>query len=76
MYDYAEAISLCMLMQPFHDKSNQIAEKLVEDIIHKYQKKDGSYYTRINVFGIPNKVAYMRWPQSQLFYALTNYLLK
>ena len=75
LYDYAEAISLCLKMQYFDDKAAQIAEKLINDVINKYQKKDGSYYTRISIFNIPNKIPYLRWPQSQLFYALTNYLL-
>lgn len=75
LYDYAEAISLCLKMQPFDDKAFQIADKLVHDVITKYQKKDGSFFTRISVLNIPNKIPYLRWPQSQLFYALTNYLL-
>ena len=75
LYDYAEAISLCLKMQYFDDKASQIAEKLVNDVTGKYQKHDGSYYTRISIFNIPNKIPYLRWPQSQLFYALTNYLL-
>lgn len=74
LYDYAEAISLCLKMQPFDNSASRIAEKLVKKVITKFQKKDGSYYTRINIFNIPNKVPYLRWPQSQLFFALSNYL--
>jgi hypothetical protein len=75
LYDYAEGISLCLKMQQSDDEAMQIAEKLVDDVISKYQKPDGSYYTRISIFNIPNKIPYLRWSQSQLFYALTNYLL-
>ena len=74
LYDYAEAISLCLKMQIFDEKAAQIADKLANHVIDKFQKKDGSYYTRINIFNIPNKISYLRWPQSQLFFALSNYL--
>lgn len=76
MYDYAEGISLAINMQPFDKNAAQITEKLVSDVTKVYQKKDGSFITRISLFNIPNKVPYLRWSQSQLFYALTNYLLK
>lgn len=75
LYDYAEGISLCLKMQCFDNTASKIGEKLINDVIGKYQKKDGSFYTRISIFNIPNKIPYLRWPQSQLFYALTNYLL-
>ncbi len=75
LYDYAEGISLCLKMQCFDNTASKISEKLINDVIGKYQKKDGSFYTRISIFNIPNKIPYLRWPQSQLFYALTNYLV-
>lgn len=74
LYDYAEGISLCLQMQRIDEKASVIAEKLVTDLITKFQKKDGSFYTRINILNIPNKIPYLRWPQAQIFYSLTNYL--
>ncbi len=75
LYDYAEGISLCLQMRRFDNEADKIAEKLLAEVIKKYQKKDGSFYTRINILNIPNKISYLRWSQSQLFYSLTNYLL-
>jgi rhamnogalacturonyl hydrolase YesR len=75
LYDFAEGISLCLQMQHFDNKAREIAEKLLTEVIKRYQKKDGSFYTRINILNIPNKISYLRWSQSQLFYSLSNYLL-
>jgi hypothetical protein len=75
LYDYAEGISLCLQMQAFDKDAGKITEKLVNEVINKYQRNDGSYYTRISIFNIPNKIPYLRWSQSQIFYALTNYSL-
>ena len=76
MYDYAEGISLCLDMQMMDNEAAEIACKQVLDVITKYQKIDGSFITRTNIFNMQNRVPYLRWPQSQIFYALTNYLLK
>jgi hypothetical protein len=76
MYDYAEGISLCLAMHNYDSHALGMAEKMTNELITKYQKKDGSFVTRISTFNIPNNVPYLRWPQSQLFYALTNHLVK
>ncbi|HVG40795.1 MAG TPA: hypothetical protein VM888_04210 [Chitinophagaceae bacterium] len=76
LYDYAEGISLCVNMQELDSHASAILEKLVYELVNTYQKEDGSFVTRISIFNIPNKVPYLRWPQAQLFYALTNYLIK
>jgi hypothetical protein len=75
LYDYAEAISLTIQLQNFDSSASKITEKLVNDLVGKFQKKDGSFYTRISIFNIPNKIPYLRWPQAQLFFALSNYKL-
>ncbi|MES1220313.1 MAG: hypothetical protein ABUT20_32730 [Bacteroidota bacterium] len=74
LYDFAEAISLCNSLQKMDEEALTIRDKLLNEVIEKYQKKDGSFVTRVSMFGILNKIPYMRWPQSQLFYALTNCL--
>lgn len=76
IYDYAEGITLCLAMQSYNSNAAVIAEKMINDVSSKYQKKDGSFVTRISIFNIPNNVPYLRWPQAQLFYALTNYLVR
>lgn len=75
LYDYAEGISLCLEMQDVDADAQNIANMLVQDVVSKYQKKDGSYTTRVNIFNIRNNVPFLRWPQAQLFFALTKFIL-
>ncbi len=69
MYDMAEAISLGVLMRyrfPGHyEKSLKLARKL-----NDYQHEKGFFATRVYSWG-PQYRPYIRWPQAQLFYALT-----
>jgi rhamnogalacturonyl hydrolase YesR len=74
MYDYAEGISLGLLMQNQDEEAKNIVNEMVGDLVNKYQNEDGSFITRVSLFDMENKIPYLRWPQSQLFYALTNYL--
>jgi len=76
LYDYAEGISLCLDMKEMDKDASAIIIKLINDVVGKFQMKNGSFITRINIFNIYNKVPFLRWPQSQLLYALTNYLIK
>ena len=74
LYDYAEGISLGLLMELKDEDAKGIVNGMVEDLLTKYQKKNGSFITRVSIFNMKNKIPYLRWAQSQLFYALTNYL--
>ena len=74
LYDYAEGISLCLLMESSDKEAGKLAEHMVQEVIHLYQNKNGSFVTNVNLFNIPNRIPYLRWPQAQLFFALTNYL--
>ncbi len=74
LYDYAEGISLCLLLQSTDNEAKKLTENIVNEVICSYQNQDGSFFTNVNLFNIPNKIPYLRWPQAQLFFALTNYL--
>ena len=74
LYDYAEGISLGLLMQDQDGEAKDIVNEMVGDLVNEYQNEDGSFITRVSLFNMENKIPYLRWPQSQLFYALTNYL--
>lgn len=76
LYDYAEGITLCIEMNDLDNDSLLIKEKLVNSLINEYQKKDGSFITRVSIFNIRNKVPYLRWSQSQLFCSLTKCLIE
>jgi hypothetical protein len=73
LYDFAEGISLCLLLQNDPD-AKRLAHNMVNEVIHSYQKNNGSFVTRISILNMPNHIPYVRWPQAQLFFALTNYL--
>ncbi len=75
MYDYAEGIKLGVLLKDEIEGAYDFAEKFVTDLITRFQLQDGHFVTRVTSFGGVHKVPYLRWPQAQLFCALTEYLL-
>jgi hypothetical protein len=75
MYDYAEGITLGILLKNEIEGSFSRAIELAEDLIDNFQTSNGNFITRVTSLGTFHKVPYLRWPQAQLFYALT-YLLK
>ncbi len=75
MYDYAEAITLGTLLKDDIPEACALAGKLVTQLVRRYQTPDGHWVTRIYRGGIRHTVPFLRWPQSQLFLALTNFLV-
>jgi hypothetical protein len=75
MYDYAEGISLGVLVNNAIEGSIIPTERMIERLINKYQTKKGYFITKVMTLNLTNKVPYLRWPQAQLYYALTNYLV-
>jgi len=71
MYDYAEGISLGALLKPAIEGAFDFSLQLAQQLIDMFQLKDGHFVTRVTTLGTRNKVPYLRWPQAQLFYALT-----
>jgi len=71
MYDYAEGISLGVLLDDAIAGAFQFSIKLAADLINNFQLEQGSFVTRVSTLNTFNKVPYLRWPQAQLFYALT-----
>jgi hypothetical protein len=71
MYDYAEGINLGVLVKDFFPEYYNIALILANDLIANFQLKDGHFVTRITILGTRHKLPYHRWPQAQLFNALT-----
>ena len=74
MYDYAEGISLGVLLKDNIEGALEFARLLAEDLVDKFQLEDGYFVTRVSTLGTKNKIPYLRWPQAQIFYALTNLL--
>jgi hypothetical protein len=70
-YDYAEGILLGILLQEMIPESLDISVIMAGNLITNYQTISGYFITRIMLFNFKNKVPYMRWPQSQIFFALS-----
>ena len=71
LYDYAEGINLGVLLKDEIDGAFQIAHGMAEKVISDYQLEDGHFVTRVNMFRQKHTVPFMRWPQAQIFCALT-----
>jgi hypothetical protein len=69
LYDYAECINLGVLLDGRFPKLDQILSRVVEDLLHRWQKPDGSFRARELVLGWDN-VPMHRWAQSQVFRSL------
>jgi len=74
MYDYAEGILLGVLLRDLLPHSIDVSKKMTDRLIVNYQTKYGYFITKVMIFGVKNKVPYLRWPQSQLFFAITSFL--
>lgn len=74
MYNVAEAISLGAILRNDIPEAFALAKKLAMRLARRYQLPAGHWVTRVYLGGIKHLVPFLRWPQSQLFYALTNLL--
>ena len=74
MYDVAESISLGALLKDEIPGAFTIAKRLVQQLCQDWQLPDGHFLTRIYAGGFRHTLGYLRWPQANLFYALTNFL--
>ena len=72
LYDYAEGINLSILLEDLVDAAGPIADRLVEDLLDRWQCADGHFRTRHTVAGW-NTIPYHRWAQSQTMRALSCY---
>ncbi|MBZ5698175.1 MAG: hypothetical protein LAN18_06460 [Acidobacteriia bacterium] len=75
MYNVAEAITLGILLRNDIPEAFALAKRLATRLITQYQLPSGHWVTRIYRGGIRHTVPFLRWPQSQLFLAVTNLLL-
>lgn len=75
MYNFAEAITLGSLLRDFIPEAFAVAQNLAVMLCDKYQLADGHFVTRVYRGGFRHTFPFLRWPQAQLFYSLTNLLL-
>ncbi|MBK9948867.1 MAG: hypothetical protein IPP12_17000 [Nitrospira sp.] len=69
LYDYAECINLATLLKGRFPELDRLLILVLDDVLTRWQKPDGSYRSRELFFGWDN-VPMHRWAQSQLFRSL------
>lgn len=74
LYDCAESINLCLLLQDRFPQLSATLETVVGGILQDWIKPDGSFRSRKLHFGWDN-VPMHRWAQSQMFRSLAFYSL-
>lgn len=72
MYDYAEGIKLGVLLKDEFPEAFEKSKELAEDLVNNFQTRKGYFVTRVTSFNTRHTVPYLRWPQAQLIYSLTN----
>jgi len=72
LYNYAEAITLCSLLKEKQPQAESLVRNLVSKLITDYQLPCGHFVTKVYQGGIKTNFPFLRWSQSQAFYALTN----
>ena len=73
LYDYAECINLCLLLRARFGELDRILRTVLEDLLRRWRKPDGSFRSRELLLGWDN-VPMHRWAQSQLFRSLCLFL--
>ena len=74
MYDFAEGITLGALIGEMIPEAGELARSLAGKLIQEHQLPAGHFVTRVFRGGFRHRFPFLRWPQAQLFYALTNLL--
>ena len=72
MYNFAEAITLGAALRDEVPGAIDLALQLGSKLCREYQLGEGYFVTRVFRGGIRHTFPFIRWPQAQLFYALTN----
>ena len=70
LYDYAECVNLCVLLRDRIPEMQAVLKTVVEDVLARWVKRDGSFRARELWFGWDN-VPMHRWAQSQMFRSLS-----
>lgn len=70
LYDYAECINVCVLLQGRFPELDRILVLVLNDVLKRWQKSDGAFRARELLFGWDN-VPMHRWAQSQMFRSLS-----
>jgi hypothetical protein len=69
LYDYAECINIATLLRGRYPALDYVLHKVVDDLLKRWCKRDGSFRSRELLVGWDN-VPMHRWAQAQLFRSL------
>jgi uncharacterized protein YyaL (SSP411 family) len=69
LYDYAECINLGVLLKGRFEKLDKLIIGVLEDLLSRWQKLDGSFRSRQLLIGWDN-IPMHRWAQAQIFRSL------
>lgn len=69
LYDYAECLNICALLHDTFGELAVISDRVVDDLMRRWRKPDGSFRSRRLLLGWDN-VPMHRWGQSQIFRSL------
>jgi hypothetical protein len=72
VYNFAEAITLGTLLRNTIPGAFALARQLTNTVISRFQLDDGHFVTRTYRGGFRHTTPFLRWPQAQMFLALTN----
>jgi hypothetical protein len=75
MYNFAEAINLCTLLGAESPEAFSLACKLSHRVLKQYRLRDGHFITRTYLGGFRHTLPFLRWPQAQMFHAITSLLV-
>ncbi|HEX4122264.1 MAG TPA: hypothetical protein VH619_16725 [Verrucomicrobiae bacterium] len=75
LYDFAEAINLGALLRKDIPEAFEMGQNVAETVCRRFQLPDGHFVTRVYGVGIKHVFPFLRWPQAQMFHALTRFLL-
>jgi prenyltransferase beta subunit len=73
LYDYAECINIGILLNGRFPELDRRTHHVIDDLIERWQKQDGSFRSRKLIFGWDN-IPMHRWGQSQIFRSLCLFL--
>jgi hypothetical protein len=74
MYNVAEAIGLGALLRTEIPEAYELAHELARVVRERFQLSAGPFVTRVHFAGVKHCLPFLRWPQAQMFLALTSLL--
>jgi len=72
LYDFAEAINLGILLRTRIPRAFERSVSVARETANRFQLADGHFVTSVGRTGLTDKLAFIRWPQAQVFHAFAS----